>query len=189
MFLFGSGTKPYTAVAVMRAVEAGQVDLSARAAPLINEVRTAKANHTHFQSAPPEVGQPRHPGSPKSTVPLALRRSCTSWSTAPREAAGVGQPDARLPELSGPLGGARLAMQRGEGRARPRPPDRAQGLRRLGSSATMGKLFGPRAWNITTEHLLHMSSGIADFDYPEFDNALLRAGTRPPLGTQTRKQY
>jgi CubicO group peptidase (beta-lactamase class C family) len=29
---------------------------------------------------------------------------------------------------------------------------------------------------ITVRHLLHMSSGLADFDYPEFDNALLKAG-------------
>ena len=36
VFLFGSGTKPYTAAAVMRAVEAGQLHLLSRATPLIN---------------------------------------------------------------------------------------------------------------------------------------------------------
>lgn len=89
VFLFGSGTKPYTAAAVMRAVERKRLNLSALAAPLADE-----------------------------------------------------------------------------------------GLRRLGSRQTLGKLFGSRAANITVAHLLHMSSGIADFDYPEFDNALLREGTR-----------
>jgi CubicO group peptidase (beta-lactamase class C family) len=33
-----------------------------------------------------------------------------------------------------------------------------------------------RVVGILVRHLLHMSSGLADFDYPKFDNALLKAG-------------
>jgi len=96
VFLFGSGTKPFTACAIMRAAEAGRLKIDGLAAPLVDE-----------------------------------------------------------------------------------------GLRRLGSAATLGKLFGPRAARVTIRHLLHMSSGLADFDYPEFDNWLLEAGnantTHSPL--------
>jgi hypothetical protein len=99
VFLFGSGTKPYTACAIMRAAEAGMLTIDGPAAPLVDE-----------------------------------------------------------------------------------------GLRRLGSAATLGKLFGPRAAGITVRHLLHMSSGLADFDYPEFDNALLKAGATITRGAKSNNK-
>jgi len=94
IFLFGSGTKPYTAVGVMRAVEAGRVGLDDAAAPLVDKA-----------------------------------------------------------------------------------------LRRVGANTTLAALFGPRARLVTLRQLLHMSSGIADFDYPAFDDALLQAGVAKRVHT------
>jgi CubicO group peptidase (beta-lactamase class C family) len=37
-------------------------------------------------------------------------------------------------------------------------------------------LFGPQAADVTVSHLLHMQSGICDFDTPELDQTILEAG-------------
>ena len=46
------------------------------------------------------------------------------------------------------------------------------GLRRA-NGTTLGGLFGAQAANVTVSHLLHMQSGLVDFDVPSLDDKIL----------------
>jgi CubicO group peptidase (beta-lactamase class C family) len=49
------------------------------------------------------------------------------------------------------------------------------GLKAANGTTLVG-LFGPQAADVTVSHLLHMQSGICDFDTPELDQTILEAG-------------